>query len=436
MKKIITPIIGMLAVATFSPSASALPAFARQTGMECSACHQQHFPVLNNFGRAFKAGGYTMIGAQGQVEGENLSIPATINAAVMIKMRYQRQSNGGKGLRDGAGTKTGDGQIQMGNEFSLFLGGRVSDNIGFLMENNVANAGALVAGLRLPIMFEKDDTRYSIIPFTTDALGVAYSYELSSAGVMRANRWAELRRDSSAIQYAIADGNGSHDKWAGAAAGLAMVAQNDKGYINFTRWTPNALPGGNDGGSPSFGTNSNYLRIAATPTVADWAIVSGVGIMSGSSELDGAGTVGVVDSGLVNTEATSADLQAHGQLGGKDIGVYATYANAPADTGTKPQLFNTGTKAKNAFAIGIDYSIIPNRLYLGGAYRIGQTGVASTANPSSSKTDDALMLQAIYKLRQNMALHATGALRSGTKYSENPSAVGKKEAILMLEGAW
>ncbi len=436
MNKNFLPLMGLLIVAAFPQNSSALPAFARQTGMECSACHQQHFPVLKSFGRAFKAGGYTMIGAQGQIEGEKLSIPATVNAAVMIKMRYQRQSNGGKGLRDGTGTETGDGQIQIGNEFSLFLGGRVSDNIGFLMENNVANAGALIAGLRLPIMFEKNDTRFSIIPFTTDALGVAYGYELSSAGVMRANRWAELRRDSSAIQYAIADSNGSHDKWAGAAAGLAMVAQNDMGYINFTRWTPNALPGGNDGGVASYGANSNYLRIAVTPTIADWAMVGGIGIMSGSSELADAGTPSVIDSGLVNTEASSADLQAHGQLAGKDVGVYVTYANAPADTGTQHQLFNTGSKAKNAFAFGVDYSIIPNTLHIGGAYRIGQTGVASTASPSSSRTDDALMLQAIYKLRQNIALHVTGALRSGTKYSEDNSATGKKEVILMLEGAW
>lgn len=437
MKKLVFPIVGLLAATAFSPQTFALPAFARQTGMECYACHQQHFPVLNNFGRAFKAGGYTMIGAQGQVEGEHLSIPVTVNAAIMIKMRYQRQSNGGIGTRDGTGTKTGDGQLQMGNEFSLFLGGRIADNIGFLMEGNVANQGSLVAGLRLPIMFDKDDTKFSLIPFTTDALGVAYSYELSSAGVMRANRWAELRRDSSAIQYAIADGNGSHGKWAGAAAGLAMVAQNDKGFINFTRWTPNALPGGNDGGNASFSTNSNYFRIAATPTVSDWAIVGGVSMISGSSELENAGIANIRDSGLVNTEATAADFQAHGQVAGKDMGVYVTYASAPADTGTQPQLFNTGTKAKNAFAFGVDYSIIPRTLHIGGAYRIGQTGVASTANSSVSRTDDAFMLQAIYNLRQNMSLHATGALRNGTKYSEAPTtAVGKKEVILMLEGAW
>ncbi|NOU01068.1 MAG: hypothetical protein HOO95_05785 [Gallionella sp.] len=453
MKRILSPMFLLLAATALSPQALALPAFARQTGMECSACHQQHFPVLNNFGRAFKAGGYTMIGTQGQVEGEHLSIPATLNTAVMIKMRYQRQSNGGVGSGDGTGTKTGDGQLQMGNEFSLFLGGRVADNIGFLMEGNVANPGALVAGLRLPIMFDKGDTKFSIIPFTTDALGVAYSYELSSAGIMRANRWAELRRDASAIQYAMADGNGSHGKWTGAAAGLAMVAQNEKGFINFTRWTPNALPGGNDGGNRSFKTNSNYLRIAATPTVSDWAIVGGVSMISGTSELDGASiakidpitgdpfitppTVLPVDSALFRTEATSADIQAHGQVAGKDIGVYITYASSPATSaGERFNLFNTGAKDKSAFALGVDYSVIPRTLNVGAAYRIGETGMPSTANPSQSRTDDAFMLQAIYNLKQNMSLHATGATRNGTKYSEDTSAVGKNEIILMLEGAW
>jgi hypothetical protein len=241
MEKSILSLIGMLVTAAFAPQASALPAFARQTGMECNACHQQHFPVLNSFGRAFKAGGYTMMGAQSLVEGEHLSIPVTLNAAVLIKMRYQRQSNGGHGLRDGTGTSTGDGMWQMGDEFSLFFGGRIGENIGFLMENNVAaSKGPLVAGLRVPIMFDMAGSRVSVIPFSTDALGVAYGYELSSAGVMRANRWAELRRDASAIQYATADGNGSHGSWAGAAAGLALVVQNDMGFINYSRWMPTA----------------------------------------------------------------------------------------------------------------------------------------------------------------------------------------------------
>lgn len=440
MKTCLSFLLGFLAAAVI-PEASALPAFARQTGMECNACHQQHFPVLNTFGRAFKAAGYTMMGSEGVVEGEHFSLPVTLNAAVLIKMRYQRQSNGGQGLRDGTGTATGNGMWQFGDEFSLFFGGRVGENIGFLMENNVAaSKGPLVAGLRVPIMTEVSGARVSVIPFTTDALGVEYGYELSSAGVMRANRWAELRRDASAIQYAIADGNGSHTAWAGAAAGLAFVAQNDTGYINYTRWMPDALPGGNAGETPSFSPESNYLRIAVTPTVGDWAIVGGIGIMAGSSELSGAGTAGTVDSAMVRTEARFADLQVQGQVGGRDMSLYATYARAPADgssSGFRPQMFNTGTMIKSAIAVGVDYSIVPHALHIGGAYRMGKTGVASVADPSVSTTDNALMLQAIYDLTQNVALHATAASRSGSKYSEAPTtAVGAKEYILMLEAAW
>lgn len=51
------------AVLVYLPGeAEAVPAFARQTGMACNSCHFQHFPTLNAFGRAFKAGGYTMGG--------------------------------------------------------------------------------------------------------------------------------------------------------------------------------------------------------------------------------------------------------------------------------------------------------------------------------------------------------------------------------------
>jgi hypothetical protein len=42
-----------------TPSAFAVPSFARQTGMACEACHTV-FPELTHFGRVFKASGYTL----------------------------------------------------------------------------------------------------------------------------------------------------------------------------------------------------------------------------------------------------------------------------------------------------------------------------------------------------------------------------------------
>ena len=56
--------LGMLALASLfvlavvdAPDANALPAFARQTGQPCGACHTA-IPELRPFGRLFKLGGY------------------------------------------------------------------------------------------------------------------------------------------------------------------------------------------------------------------------------------------------------------------------------------------------------------------------------------------------------------------------------------------
>src|SRR3990167_6308378 len=98
MKKIVLSLASVLAATAFAPEAMAIPAFARQTGMACNACHAQHFPILNSFGRAFKASGYTMMGAQGKVEGEHLSLPDTLNMSMIVKLRYQDNNQAGDGL--------------------------------------------------------------------------------------------------------------------------------------------------------------------------------------------------------------------------------------------------------------------------------------------------------------------------------------------------
>ena len=48
-------------------SAYAVPSFARQTGMSCTACHTA-FPELTPFGRSFRLGGYTFSKSSGRFE--------------------------------------------------------------------------------------------------------------------------------------------------------------------------------------------------------------------------------------------------------------------------------------------------------------------------------------------------------------------------------
>jgi len=412
MKKIVLSIAAAVAATAVAPEASAIPAFARQTGMACNACHAQHYPVLNGFGRAFKASGYTMMGAQEKVEGEHLSIPATLNAAILLKARYQK-TNGTDPVGTVSGTTTNSGQWQIPDEMSLFFGGRIAENIGFMNENNMVGGplGGIVAGFKMPIVFEMGGAKLLAVPFLTDALGVAYGYDESSTGMVRGIRWMEHRNEISAMQYV---GNG-----AGAATGVAVVLKADMGYVNVTRFSPSFAAAG---GATSPQLRSTFVRAAVTPTVADWDMHIGFASTSGQS-YSGTATSGGLGLTLVETKATSLDFQAHGQVGGKDLGVYATWAKAPV-AGVVPSAYAAGAKA---WTIGADYSIIPHTLHLGAAYR-GATTAAGLG-------DNAISLAAVYDLTQNVALHLNHSMYSGSLYNV-PAANGDQLTTFLLEAAW
>jgi hypothetical protein len=97
-------------------SASALPLFARQTGQNCVACHAGgQFPELTPYGRLFKMTGYTI--------GER-----TIPLSAMAVLSHSRVADTSRS--DDAGSdfqKNGKAIFATG---SVFLGGKVSDNLG------------------------------------------------------------------------------------------------------------------------------------------------------------------------------------------------------------------------------------------------------------------------------------------------------------------
>ena len=225
-------------------------------------------------------------------------------------------------------------------------------------------------------------------------------------------RWSEHRGETSAIQY---NAPGS----TGAATGIAFVAQNDMGYINVSKWAQNFM--NTDGGVD---LDSNYFRIAATPTYNDWAMVVGLGKMGGSS----------FNSGLAvttDTDQTFFDFEAQGEVAGKELGVYAQHAKAPKNA--NKNAYNTGGAAGNpdrkAWTIGADYSFIPHVLSVGLAYRNADNGKASNVNG-----DDAWTINAVYDLYQNVALHAIHSQYSGSAH-DAPGAQ-KRLTTLMLEAAW
>ena len=439
MKKIVLSLAGVLAATAFAPEASAIPAFARQTGLACSSCHFQHYPVLSTTGQEFKVGAYTQLSAKGKFKGDDLSIPDTLNAAILLKARYQKEDG-----TDATGTVSGEttngGQWQIPDELSLFFGGRIADNgtikMGFMNENNMVGgpAGRIIAGLKVPVAISLDPVTIQVIPYGTDALGMAYGFEQSSTGMTRGVRWAEHRSDISAAQYT---GLGS-----GTASGIAYVVSNEMGYINVSRWSPEFFY---VGGATGVQMSSTWVRIAATPTIADWAMHIGVGKASGTSWVSGGGVAPATHS-QVKTEGTVVDFQGQGAIGEMETSVYAQYAVAPKSSGVIANAFNSNTGTdKKAITIGADFSVIPHTLHVGAAYRAANTGL-NTGSTAGDK-DNSITITAVYDLFQNVALHANYSMRSGSAYNAGGTkdattvaADGSKGAknlmTLMLEAAW
>lgn len=216
----------------------------------------------------------------------------------------------------------------------------------------------------------------------------------------------------------------------GEATGLAMVARNDMGYVNFSKWAPAAYAF-NGVGATQF--TSNYLRFAATPSVQDWNLHVGVQLVSGENYTSDIAVVGGLNAapptaaGYVTTKASAVDFQAQGQIDGKDLSVYAAYATAPSVAavagGTTGNMYNGGPNAKTAMSIAAEYSLIQNTLSIGAAYRAAKTGSAT------NDVNNALSVMSVYNLNQNVSMHFNYTNFTGSSVTPGKAS---NEWILML----
>lgn len=434
MHKIIFFLASIIAAVTFASEASALPLFARQTGMECAACHFQHFPLLTAFGRAFKSGAYTMIGAQGKVEGDRLSIPNTLNFAVLTTFGYEK-SNMASGDSSLGTVNTGNGNFYVpsnGGELSLFYGGRISDNAGFLSE--LGDTGPAATGsAKLPVLFEvADGTRVGIVPFATDGQGASYGFETLNTGANAVHQMSPVGGENGAHANAI-----SAQQYIGtatAASGFAFVVNNPSYFINLTKYNQ-TLPGSEDAGvTADYG--STYARAAYIFDLAGWDSAVGIQSWSGSSFADNATYAGPPNNGaVITTKATAIDAQMQGDLGGKPVGFYVTYATAPADT-VIGNAYNPGTLTRSSFNVAGEVGVIPGVATLGAAIRFANSGVDEGLNDGGAATganakDNAFMLTATYKLAQNMMASFTYTTNSGSYWNQtNTDAIGSKTTTI------
>ncbi|MEI7455844.1 MAG: hypothetical protein WCK93_03890 [Nitrosomonadales bacterium] len=421
MKKIVLSIAAVMAAAAFAPEASAVPAFARQTGMACSACHFQHFPLLNGFGRAFKSGGFTMMGAQGKIEGEHLDIPNVVNIGGFTTTAYQNQSAGTAGALNGGAPRWI--VPTTGGELSLFIGGRISEFAGFLGEaalggNGAANLGGVVGAAKLALLFPVGDARVGAVIHSSTGQGVAYSFELLNTGA--ANTHKLMGNSGPNGQHVKATSASQYLGTNTAATGISLVANNSMGFINVGKFETagnNAVAGANQ-------LPLTYMRAAGIVDVA--GLEAGFGIQSFSGQSDVTGS---------NLKATVLDAQLQGELADLPVGFYASYASAPnaavnalAPAAAAGVTFNANPNTKTSFNVAAEVGIIPHVATIQIAYRNANNGAAANSG------DNAIMLAGTYELAQNVALSLTTTSQSGSAWNVAGAVpVGKNATTLLLE---
>jgi len=445
MKKVALALATVAAATVFAPEASAVPVFARQTGMACSACHYQHFPLLNGFGRAFKSSGFTTMGSQALVEGEELSMPSQINMAVFTTAFVEQQSGAGE-------PASTIGTPGTGGEFSLFMGGRASDFLGFIAEAGLGgggagqvdvaapnatsaagsvgqftnNAGGVVGATKMLMLFPVGDNRIGLSVHSSTGQGVAYSFETMNTGA--ANTHKMMGNSGPNGQHVQAAYAAQYLQTNTAATGASFIANNANGFINVGLWEK----AGNDMVTGANALNLNYARAAYFTDVAGLEVGVGAQRFGGQSTvLASLGTAGKAD-------ATVIDAQVQGDVAGMPVGVYISYGTAAATTAgaamIDENMFNANPNAKTSFNVAVEAG-----LFHGGtvqaAMRMGNNGAATNSS------DNAMMLGATYELAQNIGLSIVYTAQSGDYWSAvDPSTgverVGKTATTLLLEALY
>jgi len=326
-----------VAALTMASSAYAIPAFARQMGVSCSACHSANgYPTLSRFGRDFKASGYTMVGSEeviggGQTVSDKLaSIPNTLNMSVVA----------GTNVDSGSGA---NGTSVATNTFGIFLGGRISENVGAFVEVGYNEGTAVadtnqtqhfsLANLVIPITYKIGDNIYGVVPYSTDGHTATASEFYNQGGI-------------GAISHI-----GARDTY--GAKGLSFYVYNPDYFINYTAWS-------NGNKSASEVKLANYFRAAYTPQIGSWDLEIGAQYMTGNTnEADANGFV--IANSTKKTDAYVIDANALGTVGNLPLDLSMSYARAKYDANS---LFAANIYQQDAksFVFDVKLGVIPNTL--------------------------------------------------------------------------
>jgi len=361
---------------TFATNAYAIPAFARQMGMSCNACHSQNgFPALNRFGRSFKASGYTMVGAQKSIHdnqnGKFLSLTETLNLSLNAKIGYVQGNNSSK-----------PAEIQFPQALGFMIAGRVANNIGVFTEIGYESEDGndpvfQLSTLVVPVVYEISSYTLGTVFYRTSEFGAATSYDTLATGSKANGQTLEAVSVTSAQSY-IVDNSGEE----AAAEGIGFYVANDLWYGVYSAYVPTV-------GTVSGITPANYASLAYTPQVGKWDLGMSTQIWWGTASRNDTNTsLPKIED---KTDKFALNFQAMGSVNALPVSVFLTYGEAKQGT-----IFAQTPNKVKAATIMTEIAPIEHVLMFSAGYRAADNG----ANTNS--TDNAELLAVKYFYKENV----------------------------------
>src|SRR6202165_869412 len=118
----------IIVIGSTIPSAYAFPAFARKYGLRCTACHEA-WPVLNDFGRAFRDNGYQLRTGKNKPTDNPFAFWPT---SFRLTPSYQYSSVSAQQTDQGKKTLGTGGVADAAMDF--LAAGTLNDDVGLLVE--------------------------------------------------------------------------------------------------------------------------------------------------------------------------------------------------------------------------------------------------------------------------------------------------------------
>jgi len=377
MKKIIfsAAAFAVVAVSTavVAPTTSeAIPAFARQTGAACLACHFQTFPTLAPMGRAFKEGAFTDVGDQGLIEDELLSITESLNFTMVLRPQFNSTTTA-------AGTTKTFG---IGDQVLMF-GGRVGSNTGTFVEWDAADAGPS-ANFQLLSSWDMGDAKVGV-DFWKAGFGETSGMEIGSTFGQHGGALNGKGVSASNIISGVPGGT---------MGGVTFFYANDFVNASITALTDHA-----DGATSMAWKFAPSARIFFHQETGDFEIGIGGGLTSGSTGA-GASPLAVPPGTTVDMKKWMVDFQAQGSVGDMLVGIYADYAQAGASA---TNVFTAGTGKSDGFSIRGNATVV-HGVILGAGYGIMNTRLTAGATPTKLTQ---WQISGEYEIYQNFVVFAT-----------------------------